>query len=90
MKEAQLGLAAVTSRREAISAGLAIVSASTLGLAATSSSSSSSSNKIVFGSDRSGYAGLHDAAPLAVGLRWYFNDETCSRRPGRNLFPART
>jgi hypothetical protein len=65
MKEAQLGLAAVTSRREAISAGLAIVSASTLGLAATSSSSSSSSssNKIVFGSDRSGYAGLHDAAP---------------------------
>jgi hypothetical protein len=86
MKEAQRGLAAVTSRREAISAGLAIASASTFGLTATSSSSSS--NKIVFGSDRSGYAGLHDAAPLAVGLRWYFNDENQFPSAWPNPFPG--
>jgi hypothetical protein len=63
------------SRREAISAGgLAIAGAA--GLASTSPPSSG----IVFGADRSGYAGLHAAAPLAVGVRWYFNIE--------NQFPA--
>lgn len=57
------------SRREALSAGgLAIASAA--GIAAASSSSG-----VVFGADRSGYHGLHAAAPLAVGLRWYFDHE---------------
>lgn len=71
MNGSRRGLEAITSRREAIAAGLAIAGASTVGLAGASASA----NTIVFGSDRSGYAGLHDAAPLAVGLRWYFNDE---------------
>jgi hypothetical protein len=70
MTQERHGLESVTSRREAMAAGLAIAGASTLGLGA-----STSSNKIVFGSDRSGYEGFHQAAPLAVGLRWYFNGE---------------
>ena len=76
MNDARRGLEAITSRREVIAAGLAIAGSSTLGLAGNSSSA----NKIVFGSDRSGYAGLHNAAPLAVGLRWYFNEQ--------NVFPS--
>jgi len=70
MTEERYGLEAVTSRRQALAAGLAIAGASTL-----STSGPATSNKIVFGSDRSGYPGFKHAAPLAVGLRWYFNDE---------------
>jgi hypothetical protein len=62
---------AALSRREAISAGgLAIAGA--IGVAARPTASS---GDVVFGTDRSGYAGLHAAAPLAVGLRWYFDQE---------------
>jgi hypothetical protein len=75
MKQVEHYLSAVMSRREAISAaGLAIAGAAGLAPAAEHS------NRIVFGADRSAYPGLNAAAPLAVGLRWYFDIE--------NLFPA--
>jgi hypothetical protein len=82
VRQAEGGLAAVLSRggatlsrREAIGAGgLTIAGAAGLAPATTPA------HRIVFGSDRSGYAGLHAAAPLAVGLRWYFDVE--------NHFPA--
>ncbi len=64
------GPAAGVSRRDAITAGgLAIAGAA--GLTPTMSPPTG----IVFGADRSGYRGFHHAAPLAVGLRWYFNRE---------------
>ncbi len=68
------------SRREAMSAALVVAGAAGLapmGLSSASSSAAASvpSAKIVFGSDRSGYDGLHAATPLAVGLRWYLNGE---------------
>ncbi len=66
----QPGPARQVSRREAILAGgLAIAGAAGLTPAAASPIG------IVFGSDRSGYSGFHAAAPMAVGLRWYFNIE---------------
>lgn len=82
MKRTKYSLARVMSRREAISAGLAVAGA--VGVAPTSSSSTG----IVFGSDRSGYAGLHAAAPLAVGLRWYFNIENQFPLAWPNPYPG--
>ena len=68
------------SRREALSAALVVAGAAGLAPARRSPASpplpgSAPSAKIVFGADRSGYDGLHAAAALAVGLRWYLNGE---------------
>jgi hypothetical protein len=64
------------SRREAISAGgLALAGAASLAGAAGPAPASTSPGKILFGANRSAYSGLHAAAPLAVGLRWYFDVE---------------
>jgi hypothetical protein len=62
------GAVPVLSRRAALSCGgLAVAGAA--GFTATPPPG------IVFGADFSGYAGLNAAAPLAIGLRWYFNIE---------------
>ena len=70
LKQSGLAVTHAMSRREAIAAGgLAIAGAASL--AATSSPRPG----VLIGADRSGFAGLRHAAPLAVGLRWYFNRE---------------
>lgn len=90
MKETQNGRRAwsssfAVSRREALSAALVAGGAVSLGRASVARASigtaPSSSAGIVFGADRSGYAGFNAASALAVGLRWYFNSE--------NDFPPR-
>ncbi len=69
-KQSGSGLTSAMSRREAIAVGgLAIAGAASL------ASTSSARSGIVIGADRSGFVGLRRAAPLAVGLRWYFNGE---------------
>ena len=69
MKEAQSFLSSAISRREAISA--AVIVAGSAGLVQARPASAG----MVFGADKSGYAGFHSAASQAVGLRWYFNTE---------------
>jgi hypothetical protein len=70
LKHAGHGLPSAMSRREAITTGgLAI------GGAASFAAASAARSEIVIGADRSGFTGLRHAAPLAVGLRWYFNRE---------------
>jgi hypothetical protein len=74
MQLAELGPTAVTSRREAISAGgLAVAGA--LGLRSVTPR-----NRIIFGAILSVYPKLHAAVPRARGLRMYFG--------GENEFPA--
>jgi len=79
----QVHLGPVASRREAISAG-GLVLAGAVGLAPAPSSPGS----IVFGANRSAYRGLHAAAPLAVGLRWYFDIENQFPRAWPRPFPG--
>jgi hypothetical protein len=68
MQQAAPGLAAATSRREAMSAGgLAIAGAVGLG--------SAPRNRIIFGAILGAYPKLHAAAPRAIGLRMYFDGE---------------
>jgi hypothetical protein len=87
MNRAEHGLAAVMSRREVISAGgLAIAGAASL--TSTPAPAPAPASRIVFGSDRSGYPGLKAAAPLAVGLRWYFDIENQFRAAWPNPFPG--
>lgn len=74
LDEGHLHLPAMMSRREALSAG-GLVLAGAGGLA----SSASPAPGIVFGANRDIYPRLHAAAPLAKGLRMYYDTE--------NLFP---
>jgi hypothetical protein len=86
MKEAQGGPAApAISRREAISASIAIAGAAGLAAPATSTRSSA---RILLGADRSGYDGLHAATSLAVGLRWYYNFENQFPPSWPDIHPA--
>jgi hypothetical protein len=81
MKEAHNGRLTASgglavSRREALAAALVAGGAASLarpGIARASSAAPAPG--IVFGADRSGYAGFNAASSLAVGLRWYFNIE---------------
>src|SRR5262245_46014356 len=73
MQQAEPGLAAVASRREAISAAaLAIAGAAGLG--------SARRNHIIFGATLGAYPKLNAAVPRAIGLRMYFD--------GENEFPS--
>jgi hypothetical protein len=68
MQQAESGLAAVASRREAISAaGLAIAGAAGPGPAPR--------NRIIFGATLGAYPELNAAVPRAIGLRMYFDGE---------------
>ncbi len=73
MNDAEPGLGAMTSRRGALSAG-------GLALAGAVGPRSAPRSRVIFGSTLHAYPELHAAAPLAVGLRMYFN--------GENVFPA--
>lgn len=73
MQQAESGLAAVASRREAISAaGLAIAGAAGPWPAPR--------NRIIFGATLGAYPELNAAVPRAMGLRMYFD--------GENEFPS--
>lgn len=91
MKEAHSNLIPAISRREAISSA-ALAAAGATGFVRASSARStglsSPSSGIVFGSDKSGYAGFNANASLAVGLRWYFNTENEFPPLWPDIFPG--
>jgi hypothetical protein len=73
MQQEGPGLAAVTSRRQALTAaGVSIAGATGLGVPPR--------NRIIFGAILGVYPKLHAAVPRAIGLRMYFG--------GENVFPA--
>lgn len=74
MRQAELGRAALTSRREAMSAG-GVAAAGALGLGSTTRR-----NQVILGAILGVYPKLHAVAPRAIGLRMYFG--------GENEFPS--